>query len=139
MRYYIMRGLPASGKTTFANDLSAQNIGRDGVRRELFDMEGKKLDFSREDEVTGAQNALIAQAAEFGRSVVADEMNLRARYMARHMNNAKHYGFEVVVIDLRAVSVQKCLNRDVERDASRQVGKDTIISLYNTYIKGVKL
>lgn len=139
MIYYITRGLPASGKTTFANSLGVDNVGRDWIRQHLFNAGGQKLEQRHEERVTRFQASMIADRAVVGRSVVADEMNLRPKYLTAHLKAASRKGFDPVVIDFRPVPLLRCIERDSERPLERQIGEEVIRNLYDTYVKDVRL
>lgn len=142
MLYYVLRGLPGSGKSTeaakIASTSGAVNVGRDIIRKSLFRAEGKKLDFSRENEVTEEQRKLIAEMAEHRVNVIADEMNLKLSYVRRHMQMASEFGYEPVVVSLLNVHPRTCMARDLERDEDRRVGGEIIMNMYNKFVKGME-
>ena len=78
-RLLITRGLPASGKTTFARKLQPQvvRVNRDDLRRMLH---GQRL-FTQwaEGQVTHAQRAAVEALLRAHADVIVDDTNLRAK------------------------------------------------------------
>ena len=134
---FIMRGLPASGKTTFAHDFvraraaegrSAFRIGRDDLRNLLCvgSVPRKKCIGTREQEdtVTELEKTMIPlMFASGARWVVEDSTNLHPASIARLESLANDLNIPSVVIELD-VPVEKCVARDALREDS--VGEDVI-------------
>lgn len=82
-RIYVMRGLPASGKSTRAKEIAAQEdaviVSRDEIRRTMFGRYGK-FSPAQEKLVTGVEETMVREAVSAGRNVVVDAMHLRAKY-----------------------------------------------------------
>lgn len=118
MKMHLMRGLPASGKSTLAKKLVADNgncvrINRDDLRQMCF---AGKWSPAREKFIIAVEKAIAACANEFGLNPIIDDTNL---VRDPWTNFAKDIGMQVQVHDLRDVSVQECLDRDVARDVGR--------------------
>ena len=78
-RLLITRGLPASGKTTFARKLQPYvvRVNRDDLRRMLH---GRRLFTQRaEAQVTHAQRAAVEALLRAHTDVIVDDTNLRAK------------------------------------------------------------
>src|SRR5256714_6465123 len=87
---HLMRGLPASGKSTRARELLAAADGRmrrvslDDLRRMLDDNDGsKRLGRAHEETVLAVQDAAVLAAIESGFDVVVDNTHLVARIPKR--------------------------------------------------------
>ena len=135
----IMRGLPASGKTTIARTWvagqpsSRVRVSRDDLREQLF---GTAVGHGYHDEelVTAAERAVVVAALRARRSVVVDDTNLRARHARAwaDLAVAEGVGFAVEDVD---TPVDRCVDRDVTRGAAggRLVGEQVIRGLARTF------
>lgn len=137
----VMRGLPASGKSTKAEELrfEAEPFGvvlsRDAIRAGMFGAPGKTiLDPREESVVTKIQEASAREALGCGFTVIIDDMNLRNEYVKRWDIVAQEQGAEFEIVDLTNVSVEACVQRDWPR--VYRVGQQVIRDLYQRYVKG---
>jgi predicted kinase len=112
----LTRGIPASGKSTWAKVwvLSGKNrvrINRDDIRMQLFNKEFG-VD---EDAVTAVEDAMVAAALKAGNSVVVDDCNIQRKYINRLAAIGHRYGAEVRVrqFDIR---LAEALERNAKRD-----------------------
>lgn len=131
----LTRGLPASGKTTIARAWVAEapatraRLNRDDLRRSLFDGEGV-LPAAQERVVSKVQEKAAAVLLDEGISVVVDDLNLRAEYVASWRRIALAHGAELCVLEVDT-PVDECVARDRDRGArgGRLVGEHVIRSL----------
>lgn len=129
----ITRGLPGSGKTTYAKRWVALNldvrsrVNRDDLRAMLHD---GSHSYPRELEtaITAAQEAQVTALLKAGRDVIVDDMNLRQQYARRWAKIAELAGAELDVVDLTDVPVEECVRRDAERPPETRVGKGAILN-----------
>jgi predicted kinase len=135
-RLIITRGLPASGKTTFARKLqpAVVRVNRDDLRRMLH---GDRLYTQRaEAQVTHAQRAQVEALLRSGADVCVDDTNLRSgtvRYWARL---AERLGAQFEVHDFTDVPVEECIRRDAERPEDERVGATAIRRMHMLYLEG---
>ncbi len=136
----ICRGLPASGKSTFAkawvleDPKSRIRVNRDDIRRML----GPYWVPSREDLVTRIEHNTANFALNKGYSVVIDATNFKYdhfKYMAEMLNKNGNISVELIIKDFTDVSLEECIARDAFRDKEEQVGEDVIRNMYNKYLK----
>ena len=144
---HVMRGLPASGKSTLARELMAGSDGRmrrvslDELRRMMDDNDGSKhLGRRHEETVLAVQDAVVLAAVEGGFDVVVDNTHLVSRIPKRLKNLlAGRATFEVH--DLTDVDVEECVKRDAARP--NPVGEEHIramaLRLASTKASGWKL
>ena len=127
---HLMRGLPASGKSTRARELMAAADGRmrrvslDDLRRMLDDNDGsKRLGYRHEETVLAVQDAAVLAALDAGFDVVVDNTHLISRIPNRlkRLVNGRAV-FEVH--DFTDVDVEECIRRDALRE--NPVGEEHI-------------
>lgn len=130
MIVYVLRGLPASGKSTRAAELSAETgaeiVNRDNLRMALHGVWWSG-DQEKENEVTYWEKSMVVDNLKNGRSVIIDATNLRPESLRNWRYLAEPYHAEVRVIDLDT-DVDTCIARDVAREArgERSVGEEVI-------------
>ena len=130
-----MKGLPASGKSSYAKELVLGNpnykrINRDDLRA-MTDI-GKHSQ-SKEKHI----RALELMHAEYffsqGFSVVIDDCNLSPSAQQMWTDCAKKHNATLVWKDFTNVSVEECIARDKKRP--NYVGEDVIMNMYNTFLR----
>jgi predicted kinase len=144
----LTRGLPASGKSTYARKLVAENtttvrLNRDDFRQMLF---GKAvLDTQGETMVTVAQHGAVENALKAGFDVIVDDTNFFARGVKSLMTIAAKYDAEVEFKDFTDVPLHECILRDAGRrdsgqsNFSAEVGEKIIRGMYDRYLRGRRL
>lgn len=126
----VLRGLPASGKTTHAMSLSATHtrVSRDDIRLALTGRTDKFAgDHTFEEKVTQIEEDLVRAYIRAGRSVVVDDTNLKAKYARRWVQLANTLGVEADVINFK-VPLDELLKRNAKR--FNKVPEDVIRDLY---------
>ncbi|MFI7600965.1 AAA family ATPase [Actinoplanes sp. NPDC049681] len=138
-RLLITRGLPASGKTTFARKLQPQvvRVNRDDLRRMLH---GERLFTQRaEAQVTQAQRAAVEALLRAHGDVIVDDTNLRAKTVREWAELAARFGATFEVHDFTDVPVEECIRRDAERPEDDRVGEGAIRRMHERYLAGKNL
>lgn len=139
LKIIILRGLPASGKSTYAKKLVKQHpevykrINRDSLR-EMFD----EYHLSKDNErfVKKIRDVLILETLAQGKNVIVDDTNLSEKNINRIKQLAdmhkKKTGQEAE-IELKEFEIE--LEEAIERDAKRKrpVGKKVITKLYQQF------
>lgn len=133
LRVVICKGLPASGKSTWARELvrtsdgAWKRVNKDDLRAMLDD--GR---FSRENEelVLRTRDALILAALDAGKNVVVDDTNLAPEHEARVRELAK--GRAEVEVRTFEVTVDEAIWRDQRR--SKPVGERVIRQMHNQFL-----
>lgn len=124
----ILRGYPASGKTTFARRHSQNYFvsSRDELRTKLFGLENKgKLDYASEKLITDVQKTMVRAVITAGRKVIIDGTNLRAKHARQWVDLAVELGVPWQVIDF-SVSAFECLKRNSLRPIVERVPGEVI-------------
>lgn len=131
----VLKGLPASGKSTFAKKLlefdNWTRTNKDTIREDLFHGAYKRKD---EKKVVKERNRLITEALEKGINVVVDDTNLNPVHIKELASIARQYSAIFEVDDgFLGVPLQVCIDRDKDRDKS--VGETVIREMFHKYIK----
>jgi predicted kinase len=138
-RLLITRGLPASGKTTFARKLQPRvvRVNRDDLRRMLH---GERI-YSQwsESQVTHAQRAAVEALLRAHADVIVDDTNLRNKTVREWAEMAARLGASFEVHDFTDVPLEECIRRDFERGAPDQVGEEAIRRMHARYLAGRNL
>ncbi len=135
----ILRGIPASGKSTYAKELVKENpgmykrINRDDMR-EMLDT----YHFSKDNEkfVKKVRDTLIKMALAAGKHVIVDDTNISERNINRIKQLAdehrKQTGHEVK-IDIKEfhIDLEEAIERDSKR--ARPVGSRTIRQMHRKF------
>ena len=135
-RLVLTRGLPASGKTTWALQQAAKHgavrANRDDIRFERFNK--PFLDAAGEDMVSRLQDEKIAELVASGAQyIIADDTNLNPDVVDRLLRLAKALKLRVEFKDFEA-PVGELVRRDAARD--RNVTEDIIRMLAGRYCIG---
>lgn len=121
------KGLPASGKTSWARQQpGAACFSRDSVRAS-FNGAWSYGDAAKEDLVTELQFGQISTALKWGLWVIADDTNLNPAHMKLLENLAQQCGSQFQVKDFTHVPVETCIFRDMMREVP--VGEEVIRSM----------
>lgn len=129
----MLKGLPASGKTTYAKTLvyakKYKRINKDDLRAMLDDSEWSK---SNEIFILHIRDMIIIEALEDNQNVVVDDTNFAPKHEQTLRDIAKEFkaSFEVKFFD---TPVEECIARDLKRHNS--VGSKVIMQMYNQYIQ----
>lgn len=139
----ITRGLPGSGKTTYAktwvseDSLHRSRVNRDDLR-EIMHGGAHGYDRPLEQAVTWAHQGAVRTLLMSGRDVICDDMNLQNKQVKEWMKLAKEVGAGFEVVDFTNVSVDICVERDHERwmQGGRHVGEGYIREKHQRFING---
>lgn len=130
----VTRGLPASGKSTWAKTQLAEHpgqfkrINKDDLRAML---DGGKWSKGNEKFVLAVRDRLILEALSAGYAVIVDDTNLHPRHETRIRELVK--GLATVEIqDFTDVPLETCLERDRQRP--NYVGEQIIHSMYRQFL-----
>lgn len=131
MKLLMLKGLPASGKSTFAKDLAQQRdwkrVNKDDLRAMI---DGGRHDRNNEKVILETRD-LLTQVLLTRFNVVVDDTNLDLKHEVALRKIAEEAGaeFEIKTFD---VDVHECIRRDLKRPVS--VGKDVIWNMWQKYI-----
>lgn len=138
-KFIICRGLPASGKTTWAKEWVMKDpehrvrINQDDIRSML----GKYWVPAREPVVSAIQQEAILAAMNFGVDIVIDNTNLNKKVVDDYIKVANKFKYIVEYEDFFNISLEECLRRNVIRNASlpknAQIANAVIVGMYERY------
>lgn len=134
----ILKGLPASGKSTKALELLKQKRSK----RINFDLLREMLDgpggWSRGNEafVHEVTEAITGLAVKHGKDVILDNTNLSKSQINLANALKSKFRLDEEMIDFTDVDVEECIKRDAGR--SNPVGADVILEMYNKYVRNNK-
>lgn len=139
---WILRGLPASGKTTHALAMLEQaplgtmvRLNRDNLRTMMLPAGYREPQWDVEETVSLVQHGPITALLSAGVDVVIDDTNLRTRDVRQFAQHAVRAGAHWFCIDdFLTVDVEECVRRDALRE--RPVGEDVIRSKHNKFLSG---
>lgn len=130
-----LQGVPASGKTTWANEFVKNKkdwviVSRDAIR----EASGNYWVPEREDYITKVEFSQIKTALEENLNVIIDDTNLNPKTIEKLKNLAEECKVEIE-FKLFKISYEEALARDEERrkKGKRAVGKQTLRSFFKRY------
>lgn len=131
----ITKGLPASGKSTWAKEILAKypnqhkRVNKDDLRAMLDNgaFDGKKT----ENFVLAVRDQIILAALAEGKHVIVDDTNLDPKHEV-HIRALVQGKAEVEIKDFTHVSLEECIARDQKR--SNYVGEKVIRGMYKKYL-----
>ena len=136
----ILRGLPASGKSTFARNLLTENphawkrLNKDELRAML---DNSVHSVPNEKFVERVRDFMLVEALKEGKHVVIDDTNLSERPIERITQVVQKYmkdSGDKVHTEIKDIdtSLEECLERDEKRE--KKVGRDVIMRMYKQHI-----
>lgn len=130
----ILRGLPASGKTTHAKALEEKGwvrIEKDEIRKESRLFKDGKYNHKRGDEgiVLKERNRQLRQALDRGKNVVSSDTNLKQQHVTAISAIAREFGATVEQKDFLDVPLAELIERDNARENG--VGEQVIRRMFH--------
>ena len=130
----MLKGLPASGKSTWAKEKINENsnyirINKDDIRESITG----KWTSKKEKIVISIRNSLVKAGISLGKNVIIDDTNLNPKHEQSLKTLAQELGVEFEINDsFLKVPVEECVERDIKRDKS--VGYKVIYKMYYDYL-----
>ena len=138
LKLLILRGLPASGKTTYAKELVEKGWVR--VEKDVIRLDGRLFkdgvyNHKRGDEanVLKERNRLIREALGAGRNVVSSDTNLNPKHITGLTAIAREFGASVEQRDFLDVPLAELIERDAKRE--KPVGEQVIRGMFHDFVK----
>lgn len=141
LKVVITKGLPASGKTTYALEWVAEDpehrvlIEKDQIRKNGALFKNGEYDHKRGDEsiVVKERDRLIENALRRGKSVICSDTNLSQKHISRISSLAREYGAKIEVKTFLDVPLGELVERDKKRENS--VGEQVIRKMFHEHVK----
>jgi len=130
----LLKGLPASGKTTWAKEYmkthpNTKRVNKDDLRAMIDD---GVWDGKREKFILQIRDDIIVNALKKGFDIIVDDTNFSQKHETR-IKAITPKDTEIVINDeFLNVSLVECLQRDKGRE--HPVGKEVIQGMYNQFI-----
>lgn len=136
-KIWFLKGLPASGKSTFAREEVAKNphgtvrVNKDDLRamchNSVWGKDNEKL-------ICNIRDDIIIRALKDGKNVIVDDTNFEPKHLDMVRDAAgfvdKPYSLEVKFFD---TPLEECIERD--RNRINSVGEEVIRGMYEKYLK----
>ena len=129
LKIILTKGLPASGKTTWAFEYANSNQNIVNICKDDIRLLGPE--FKNEKRVLAKQEELTKEALRSNKSVIWSDTNLNPIHETRAKTIAQEFNAEVEVMTFEA-SLKECIRRDNAR--SNGVGESVIKKMYRQYI-----
>jgi predicted kinase len=131
LKLILTKGLPASGKTTWAKEYiqkypETANLCKDDLRLQLGSTN------KREKRIIKVRDLLTEHYFEIGYSVIWSDTNLNPIHLRRATELAQQYQAKLTTQDFTDVSLAECIRRDLIR--SNSVGSQVIEQMYYDYL-----
>lgn len=142
MEIIIMRGLPASGKTTWTKNFIKENwkthkvVSRDYIRELLHDgVENWEWDEKFERLVKKIEDLIIISTLWEGYNIIVDDTNLKESDIEHITEQARlvYPNIDVRIVDLRDVPLEVCIERDKNREGT--LGEELLRKIYRERIE----
>ncbi len=129
----MLKGLPASGKSTYAKELVKKGwkrVNKDDLRAMIDDGKWSK---SNEKFVVDIRNQICHSALVGTKNIVVDDTNFHPEHEKNLREIADMYGaeFEIKFFD---TPVEECIERDANRTVG-QVGRQVIMAMHVKYLE----
>jgi len=133
MTIYMLVGLPASGKSTWAREFiethpNAKRISKDDLRAML---QNGKYSPEMEESVLTARNSLLINLVRAGHDIIVDDKNLNPKHQEKIKDMANQLDVELFIKEFD-IPVDLCVLRDSKRD--NPVGEQVIRDMYEKYL-----
>lgn len=130
----FLKGLPASGKTTYALRFCKENdnyirLNKDTIRELLGN---PKWNEELEKQIVSIERKLGEVALDNGKSLIIDDTNFseKHRYYWNFLSLVKHTEYEEIFFD---VPLEECIRRDSQREKS--VGSEVLLEMWKRHLE----
>lgn len=140
LKIIICRGLPASGKSSWADEYIKENpnfvkIEKDAIRKDGRLFKDGVYKHKRGDEgiVIKERDRLVRRAFQEGESVISSDTNLTHKHITQLSNIARQNNAKIEVKSFLDVPLKELIERDERRENS--VGEQVIRRMFHTQVK----
>lgn len=130
VKLIMTKGLPGSGKTTWARAQGKKRVNKDDLR----DMLDKGVHSSKNEKfILDIRDFIVTVALSEGHDIIVDDTNFAPKHEKRLRELAENNNAVFEVKDFTNVSLEECIKRDAKRD--NKVGEKVIRHMYDMYLK----
>lgn len=136
----LTRGIPASGKTTWAREWVAEDetgrarVNRDDLRMNLYGRLAP-LPYELEQVITCAQHAAVRGLLNGHIDVVVDDTNIPLKRLREYAKIAKDAGAELDFMQFDT-PLEECIERDLHRPVGAgHVGREVITQMHERWVQ----
>jgi predicted kinase len=140
LRVIITKGLPASGKSSWADEFISENpdfvkIEKDQIRKDTSLFKDGVYVHKRGDEgiVIKERDRLIRRALQSGKSVISSDTNLTQKHITQISAIARQNNAKVEIKSFLDVPIAELIERDAKRENS--VGEQVIRRMFHEQVK----
>lgn len=133
---YYLKGLPASGKTTWAKEKLkelgpnfAKRVNKDSLREMLDDSQWSR---GNESFVVNVEQHIAEAALSAGKHVIVDNTGFAQVHVNRYTELANKHKAKLEIVDFTHVPLEDCIKRDLKRFNS--VGESVIRGMHAEHI-----
>jgi predicted kinase len=133
MKLYMTKGLPASGKSTWARKMASDNPETvvEVTKDELRKLPNCPSNRNRERWVIEKRDEIINEALKAGKDVICHDTNFNPVHEKRLRDMARAHRADFEVVDFTDISPSECVRRDALRVES--VGAHVIWKMWQQY------
>jgi predicted kinase len=136
MKIIMIKGLPGSGKSTWAKHYLRANpgtvrINNDDIQKMLFDREFVEGEAKTVDAV---RNAILEGVISRKKDILIDNTNLHPKHEIYYKAVATQHKYEFLIQDFTRVPIETCIERDAKR-YERTVGEDVIRNMHKQMLE----
>ena len=138
LKVIMTKGLPASGKSTWAKSLIKNNpthkrVNKDDLRAmidaNIWSKDNEKM-------IIRMRDNMIINFLEAGYNVIVDDTNFHPKHEEALINIAKNYNAQFIIKDFTDVPLNECIDRNSKRD--NPVPEKVIHTMSREYIEPTK-
>ena len=135
MKLIMTKGLPGSGKTTWAQKYLEENpntllLCKDDLRAMMFN---SAWTGHREKIILTVRDYVITEGLKSGRDVIVHDTNLAPKHEIRLKQLADQFKAQFVVQDFTDVPLEQCIHNDLCREDS--VGEKVIRQMWRDFLR----
>ena len=132
----ILRGIPASGKSTYAKQLVKEDsevlrVNKDDIRA----MFSQQYSHELEMDVRGEEQDIVESLIIKGYDVVVDDTNLQQRDIDRFKDLAELHNYTMKLVTF-GTAMELCIARNNLREGRKKVPTSVIERMYKTLTDG---
>jgi predicted kinase len=135
MKLIMTKGLPGSGKTTWAYDYLKQQpntvlVCKDDLRAMMFN---SAWTGPREKTILSVRDFIVIQGLHEGKDVIVHDTNLAPKHQERLARIAREHKAEFFIQEFTQVPIEQCIHNDLRREDS--VGEKVIRDMYRDWLQ----